>query len=402
MRFAWTVTRRDGSVLQRLEGRSPTLTLVQPGTYTASLTVTDAQGARTTAAVPLAAGNDPPRVRIDLGGGNRTFFFPGKPVRYAVRVSDREDGSLPGRIPESRVRFTADFSKEAPMAGAGHRAAPPEPHAEGRRLIDAGTCLSCHQVDRKSIGPSYTSVAQRYRGDTSATARLARKIRRGGSGVWGKVTMPPHPQLSEAEATAMAAYVLGLATRPGATRALPVRGEYMPTDSAARAGQGFVVLRAAYTDGGASGIPGATAETTVVLRGPTIVLASGELSEGMQKLTVPQLPVEITIPNRSGAYLKLARIDLTGITGVTFAAMAPANYGAAGGTIEVRLDSAHGPLVGTTEAVRPAPEGPPQMHRAALRATTGVHDLFVVFRNEALTGTQMLLVGLTATFERAP
>jgi cytochrome c len=395
------VTRRDGSVLQRLEGRSPTLTLVQPGTYTASLTVTDAQGARATATVPLAAGNEPPRVGLDLGGGNRTFFFPGKPVRYAVHVADREDGTLPGRIPESRVTVSADFMKEAPAPGTGHRAAPAEPHAEGRRLVEAGTCLSCHQVDRKSIGPSYTAVARRYRGDTSATARLARKIRRGGSGVWGKVTMPPHPQLSDADATAMAAYVLGLGTRTGSARSLPMRGAYLPTDSAARAGQGFVVLRAAYTDRGATGIPGTTAETTVVLRGPTMVLASGELSEGTQKLAVPQLPVEITMPNRSGAYSKLARIDLTGVTGVTFMAMAPANYGAAGGTIEVHVDSATGPLVGTTERITPAPEGPPQPHRAALRPTSGVHDVYVVFRNEALKGPQMLVVALTATFESA-
>ena len=59
---------------------------------------------------------------VDLVGGNRSFYFPGVPVRYAARVSDREDGSLTGpsaRIPASRVTVTAEYLKEGLPAEAG-------------------------------------------------------------------------------------------------------------------------------------------------------------------------------------------------------------------------------------------------------------------------------------------
>src|SRR5258707_8255327 len=86
-------------------------TFTRPGTYTAALTVTDAQGASTSATpIEIVAGNQPPTVGIDLVGGNTTFFFPGVPVRYAVRVTDREDGTLrSGRIPASRVAVRAQY-----------------------------------------------------------------------------------------------------------------------------------------------------------------------------------------------------------------------------------------------------------------------------------------------------
>jgi cytochrome c len=162
-----------------------------------------------------------------------------------------------------------------------------------------------------------------------------------------------------------------------------------------------VVLRAAYTDRGAGGLPGASAERALVLRAPIVVVATGQLSEGVQKMTVPQVPVEMSIVGRSGSHAKLERLDLTGISAVVFSAMAPAQYQALGGTIEVRRDSATGPLLGETETIQPTADaaGPPAQLRATLKPTTGVHDLYFVFRNAAATGPGMLFVVLTATFE---
>ncbi|MGZ3573510.1 MAG: ThuA domain-containing protein, partial [Gemmatimonadaceae bacterium] len=99
LRYAWTISRAGGGTVARLSQPNPSYTFTQPGTYTASLTVTDTHGAHTAASVPIAAGNEPANVDIDLAG-NKSFFFPGVPVRYAVRVTDREDGSLQsGTIP---------------------------------------------------------------------------------------------------------------------------------------------------------------------------------------------------------------------------------------------------------------------------------------------------------------
>jgi cytochrome c len=75
-------------------------------------------------------------------------------------------------------------------------------------LATAKNCMSCHNVDRKVVGPAYKDVAAKYRSDKTASARLAAKIKSGGGGVWGMVKMPSNPQVSEAEAKQLAAWVL--------------------------------------------------------------------------------------------------------------------------------------------------------------------------------------------------
>ncbi len=399
LRYAWTVRGRDGALVRRMTGASRTLTLATPGRYSATLTVTDSHGARGTAEVQVAAGNEPPKVGIDLAGGNGSFFFPGRPVQYAVRVTDREDGSLArGSIARDRVRVTAEYVAEVPTVGAGGAAMP---HAEGRRLIEAGTCLSCHNLEKASVGPAYTAVAAKYKGDSSAVGRLARKIRSGGSGVWGAVVMPPHPQLTDPQARQIVQYILSLADKPTGAPSLPVKGSYTPPDSASASTTGAVVLHAAYTDLGGNGLLGAAAETTVVLRAPRIVVASSELSEGVQHMSVPQIPVEITIAGQDGQFAKLGHLDLSGIGAVQLAVQAPAAYGAAGGKIEVRLDSATGPLVGATATIAPSNDSLPAQARAALQPTRGMHDVYLVFRKEGTGAAGMLFVLLTATFEAA-
>src|SRR6266446_3685852 len=206
LRYEWVIARKDGAVLQRLTEPNPSFTFRRPGTYTAALTGTDANGASTSAApIEIVAGNQPPGVDVAVVGSNTTFFFPGVPVRYAVRVTDREDGTLrSGRIPAGRVAVRAQYLPDGSKTGAS-------PADQGRQLIEAGDCLSCHQLNRKSIGPAYSGVARKYRADSTASARLSKKIREGGSGVWGPVAMPAHPALSAEQADAMVAYIRSLA-----------------------------------------------------------------------------------------------------------------------------------------------------------------------------------------------
>jgi cytochrome c len=408
LRYAWTITRRDGTVLQRLTGPNPSFTFTRPGAYSASLTVTDTHGAHSTTDVQVAAGNEPPKVDIDLVGSNQSFFFPGIPVRYAVSVTDREDGSLQsGTIPARRVSVSAQYLKEG-LPSSGAATAPSSSDnapatGRGRRLIEGSDCLSCHQFTRKSIGPAYVDVAHKYHDDSTATARLVRKIREGGSGVWGKVTMPAHPALTDEQASAMVAYILSLADRKTSAPSLPVRGAYVPPAGSGDAPQGVVVLRAAYTDRGANGMPAITNEKTIVLHSPSVVVASGQLSEGVQKQSVQELPVEITVVNRSGASVAVKQIDLSGVDAVVFSAVAPAQYQAKGGKIEVHLDSPTGALLGESEVIRPSADSSaaPLRLRTVLRPASGVHDVYLVFRNSDAKGDQFLFGVLTATFEPA-
>ena len=77
-------------------------------------------------------------------------------------------------------------------------------------LAKQKNCMACHAVDTKLVGPAFKAVAEKNRKDPSAEARLATKIVKGGSGVWGAVPMPANANVSEAEAKALAKWVLSL------------------------------------------------------------------------------------------------------------------------------------------------------------------------------------------------
>ena len=75
-------------------------------------------------------------------------------------------------------------------------------------LAEKKNCLACHQVDKKLVGPSYKDVAAKYAGQKDAAAKLAEKIQKGGSGVWGQVPMPANPQVTPDEAKTLATWIL--------------------------------------------------------------------------------------------------------------------------------------------------------------------------------------------------
>ena len=75
-------------------------------------------------------------------------------------------------------------------------------------LATAKNCMACHAVDKKLVGPSYKDVAAKYAGQAGAADKLAQKIIKGGSGVWGPVPMPANAQVNEADAKKLAAWIL--------------------------------------------------------------------------------------------------------------------------------------------------------------------------------------------------
>jgi len=75
-------------------------------------------------------------------------------------------------------------------------------------LAKSKNCLACHATDKKLVGPSYKDVAAKYAGQKDAADKLAAKIIKGGSGVWGPVPMPANPQVNDAEAKKLVAWIL--------------------------------------------------------------------------------------------------------------------------------------------------------------------------------------------------
>jgi cytochrome c len=81
-------------------------------------------------------------------------------------------------------------------------------YQKGKELIAKNDCLTCHKVDEKLIGPSYRDVANKYAGTSDTiVAHLAHKVMLGGTGIWGQVPMAAHPNLTEADATALIKYI---------------------------------------------------------------------------------------------------------------------------------------------------------------------------------------------------
>jgi cytochrome c len=100
----------------------------------------------------------------------------------------------------------ADTTRPAgPTAPAAAPVAKPEPPA-ALAVLGKNGCSACHTVDTKLVGPAFRDVAKKYAGQVDAPGYLARKIRSGGSGVWGAIPMPAQT-LAEADARAIAQWL---------------------------------------------------------------------------------------------------------------------------------------------------------------------------------------------------
>ncbi|WP_029049317.1 c-type cytochrome [Cupriavidus sp. amp6] len=80
--------------------------------------------------------------------------------------------------------------------------------ADMQAVADKNGCFACHGMQSKLVGPGFAEVAAKFKGDSQAAGRLAKKIREGGKGAWGPVPMPAHGNLGEADAKQLAEWVL--------------------------------------------------------------------------------------------------------------------------------------------------------------------------------------------------
>lgn len=81
-------------------------------------------------------------------------------------------------------------------------------YVKGLALVKESDCPSCHMVERKIVGPSYSDVAEKYETTEENIEMLAGRVIAGNVGAWGEVPMPAHPALSEEDAKQMVRYIL--------------------------------------------------------------------------------------------------------------------------------------------------------------------------------------------------
>lgn len=67
------------------------------------------------------------------------------------------------------------------------------------QILTKNACLACHKVDAKLVGPAYTEVAAKHKGQADAAEILTKHIKEGSSGVYGPIPMPPNAGISDAD-----------------------------------------------------------------------------------------------------------------------------------------------------------------------------------------------------------
>lgn len=91
-------------------------------------------------------------------------------------------------------------------AAAGVLAAPVAQADEA--LLKKHNCVACHQMDKKVVGPAYSEVAKKYKGQKDIAVKLAEKVKKGGQGAWGPIPMPPNPAVPDTDIKKMVDYIL--------------------------------------------------------------------------------------------------------------------------------------------------------------------------------------------------
>ncbi|PZP43836.1 MAG: hypothetical protein DI598_15245 [Pseudopedobacter saltans] len=89
----------------------------------------------------------------------------------------------------------------------------PEEYREGAQLVTSNDCLTCHKVSDTSIGPSFTSIANRYDNIEANESKLLVSVQQGSHGIWGTKVMTPHPNLTPEDGHKMIRYILSNRTK---------------------------------------------------------------------------------------------------------------------------------------------------------------------------------------------
>ena len=139
-----------------------------------------------------------------------------------VLTAKPPQAEAPGAVTPQPPASANPAALTAPASGAsGAAVAPKTTSLAGQALVEARDCLRCHGLDRRYVGPSFRQIAARYQDRPDAAAYLARKIREGSVGEWGRTVMPRHPQVTEVQAQAMALWVLSLPIAEGGKSVAP-------------------------------------------------------------------------------------------------------------------------------------------------------------------------------------
>jgi cytochrome c len=373
-------------------------TIRSAGDYSISVEVKDDQGASARSkAVSLYAGNTAPSVSI-LVRGNKTFYFPGRPVQYAVDIEDPDDTARQKDL--SDLWVGADYVEGLDKAAASGGGRAVTEALAGKNLMLSLDCKTCHKIDGKSVGPAFMDISKRYQHDAGAPGRLVQKIIQGGSGVWGQVAMSAHPNLKPADVAQIVGWIQSLSAE-NKIKSLAASGSLNPTLNKPAKANGVLLLSATYSDKGGNNIKSLTGSGSIALRNSRMGFEGIRKMDGFKSDEKNGI-TRMIVPTGTG-WFRIDSIDLSGIDGAAIELQgidpAGADY-----VFEWRLDSPEGKKIGelSAEVMKTALQGQkpgPKMVKASIgpAETDGAfHNLYLVSRTGATTpANELSLLSMT-------
>lgn len=129
---------------------------------------------------------------------------------YGAPISDPDVSTIGAYL---AVTYGSALASDAEVQAASNPSTAQPPAAslakvDAAALLQSNSCLSCHAIDHKVVGPAYRDVAARYANDPQALAKVTSSIAHGGSGKWGEIPMPPFAQLSPDDLQILATFIL--------------------------------------------------------------------------------------------------------------------------------------------------------------------------------------------------
>jgi cytochrome c len=369
LKFVWSIAGKE----QTGGGAKFAHTFDQPGSYEVSVTALDASGAKSTAKEMIHVGNGRPLVRFESPVHGSFFDWDSK-IPYKVSVTETDGDTVQTNLATVQGEF-----RGRRFASEGEK----EVLDPGLAMMRASTCFACHMADTPSAGPPYKTVALKYKDDPAAAERLAQKVLSGGTGVWGQLPMPPHPQHSIEQLRRMVAWVLSLKDDPASPPQSGASGTFTAPkkpEKGTRVDEGVLILTAAYTDDGKQAtLPRLRGEGTVVLHSRRKKAALYDKNHGMAYVEHAYGEKAIVGHFKDGTHILWRDLNLTGISRLTVRAGC---FDTKGGTLELRSGSPTGTVLASVE-VKPsgqADSGEFLSIPATLTNANGLTDVCVVAR----------------------
>lgn len=127
-------------------------------------------------------------------------FLPDYARNAHGQLADQSRPLGASRGADTRRPAPEKMANSSPEQGAGAANATVMP------VLQKNACLACHGMDSQRIGPSFKDVANKYKDHADAVNYLTGKIKGGGQGIWGSMSMPPQA-LSDADAAQLAQWL---------------------------------------------------------------------------------------------------------------------------------------------------------------------------------------------------